>query len=122
MATTRTATIADQIVVKPTISQSQQADASRLAHTECLYSVVNVADNTTTVYDGPALLFGVYVNTALSANALPIQDSSTTVVSIAASAAVGTNITFPGIRFETSLIVNPDDAATGSVTIAYRPI
>jgi len=119
---TRTASIAEQIVVKPSVSQSQQADASRLTHTECKYAVVNVADNTTTVYDGPALLFGVYVNTALSANALPIQDDATTVVTIAASAAVGTNITFPGIRFETKLIVNPDDAATGSITVAYRPI
>lgn len=91
-------------------------------HTECLYSVVDASNNSTTVYNGPAILFGVYVNTALSAQALPIQDGSTTVVSIAASAAVGTNITFPGIRFETSLIVNPDDAATGSVTVAYLPL
>jgi len=26
------------------------------------------------------------------------------------------------IRFETSLIVNPNDAATGSITVAYRPL
>lgn len=118
----RTATIAEQIQQQPLTSEGKTNDASRLAHTECLYSVVNVADNSTTVYNGPALLFGVYVNTALSAHALPITDAATTVVSIAASAAVGTNTTFPGIRFETSLIVNPDDSATGSVTIAYRPI
>lgn len=101
---------------------SVRAADSVKQHQECLYAVVNVADNTTTVYNGPALLLGVYVNTALSAQALPIQDGSTTVVSIAASAAVGTNITFPGIRFETSLVVNPDDAATGSVTVAYLPL
>lgn len=114
----RVATVAKQIIKKDgTIS-----DGSQLAHTECLYSVVNVADDSTTVYSGPCLLFGVYVNTALSAHALPIKDNATTVVSIAASAAVGTNITFPGIRMETSLVVDPDNAATGSVTVAYRPL
>ena len=99
-----------------------KAANSQLSHNECLYAVVNVADDSTTVHDGPAILFGVYVNTVLSAHALPIQDGSTTVVSVVASAAVGTNITFPGIKFGTSLIVNPNDAATGSVTVAYLPI
>lgn len=97
-------------------------DASELVHTECRYAVVDVADNSTTVYNGPAILHGVYVNTALSAHVLPIKDGSTTVVSLAASAAAGTSILYPGIRFETSLIVDPNDAATGSVTVAYRPI
>jgi predicted transcriptional regulator len=95
---------------------------AQLFHTECEYAVVNVADNSTTVYTGPCILYGVYVNTVLSAHVLPIQDGSTAIVSLAASAAAGTNVTLPGIRFNTSLIVNPDDAATGSVTIAYRPV
>ena len=89
---------------------------------ECEYTVVPVADNTTTVFTGPCILYGVYVNTVLSAHALPIQDVSTTVVSIVASAAVGTSILYPGIRFNTSLIVNPDDSATGSVTVAWRRV
>ena len=99
-----------------------KASNSQLSHSECLYAVVDVSVNSTTVYTGPCLLYGVYVNTALSAQALPIADGSTTVVSIAASAAVGTNITFPGIKFDTSLVVDPNDAATGSVTVAYLPI
>lgn len=99
-----------------------KAAHSSKSHNECLYKVVDVGDNSTTVFDGPALLFGVYVNTVLSAHALPIKDGSTTVVSLAASAAVGTNPSFPGIRFETSIVVDPDDAATGSVTVAYLPI
>lgn len=118
----RTATIAEKIPVTEGSSSSGVADASRLTHTETLYAVVSVNDNTTTVYNGPALLFGVYVNTALSAEAVPITDASTTVVSIPASSAAGTSISYPGIRFETSLIVNPNDASTGSITVAYRPI
>ena len=116
--TERTRTIAEQVGLRSGLAN----DASRLMHSECFYSVVDVSVNSTTVYSGPCILYGVYVNTALSAHALPIADNTTTVVSIAASAAAGTNITFPGIRFETSLIVDPNDAATGSVTVAYRPL
>jgi hypothetical protein len=89
---------------------------------ECDYAVVDVSNNSTTVYTGPCILFGVYVNTGLSANVLPILDGATTVVSLAASAAAGTSILYPGIRFNTSLIVDPNDAATGSITVAYRPV
>lgn len=122
MAKARVATVAETVRVNAATDQSLFAEATRATHQECLYKVVDVADNSTTVYNGPAILFGVYVNTVLSAHALPLLDGATTVVSIAASAAVGTNITFPGIRFETSLIVDPNDAATGSVTVAYRPL
>lgn len=85
------------------------------------YTVVNVADNTTTIHAGPAVLVGVYINTALSAQALPIEDNTTPVVSIPASAAAGAQYNFPDILFRTSLIVDPDDAATGSITVAWRP-
>ena len=103
-------------------SSGNAQDASTAVHNECLYKVVDVGDNTTTVYNGPAILFGVYVNTALSAHALPIEDGATTIVTIPASAAAGAMYTFPGIRFETSLIVNPNDAATGGIVVAYRPV
>lgn len=97
-------------------------EATNGVHYESFYSVVNVADNSTTVYNGPAILLGAYVNTTLSAHVLPITDAATTVCSLPSAAAAGSVYSFPGIRFETSLIVNPDDAATGSVTIAYRPL
>lgn len=98
------------------------ADATIGVHGEWLYAVVNVADNSTTVYDGPAILHGVYVNTALSAHALPIKDGSTTVVTLPASAGAGTLYHPFDIQFATSLIVDPDDSATGNVTVAYRPL
>jgi hypothetical protein len=98
------------------------AREGQITFNETDYSVVDVSANSTTVYTGPCILYGIYVNTVLSAHALPVQDGSTTVVSLAASTAVGTSILYPGIRFNTSLVVNPDDAATGSVTVAYRPV
>ena len=97
-------------------------DATEAVHNECLYAVVDVAANSTTVYNGPAILFGVYVNTVLSAHTCPITDGSTTVITLPASWAAASSATFPGIRFETSLIVDPNDAATGNITVAYRPI
>lgn len=100
---------------------NKAADSTKVHH-QCIYSVVDVSNDSTTVSSVPAILYGVYVNTALSAHALPITDGSTTVVTIPASSAAGTIITFPGIRFETSLIVDPNDAATGSITLAYLPL
>lgn len=94
--------------------------AAKLVHTECDYAVVDVSDNSTTVVDGPAILYGIYVNTVLSNHALPVKDGSTTVVTVVAQAAAGTSIRYPGIRFNTSLVVDPNDAATGSITVAYR--
>lgn len=92
------------------------------------YAVVDVADNTTTVVNGPARLYGVYVNTALSAHTLPIANRDfsaspnveTTVVTIPASAAAGAMYTFPGIEFANALVVNPNDAATGNITVVYK--
>lgn len=85
-----------------------------------LYSVVDVAANSTTVCDGPCLLIGIRVEAALSAHALPIIDGSTTVYTLAASSAVGT-VSLPGpTRFSTSLIVDPNDAATGTIVVVYR--
>jgi hypothetical protein len=86
------------------------------------YSVVNTADNTTTVYTGSALLYGIFVNTVLSAHTVLITDGATTVLTLPASLAAGTNIVLPGIKFSTSLIVNPDDSSTGNITLLYRPL
>lgn len=95
---------------------------ARLFHEEVEYSVVDLSVNTTTVFDGPAILFGVYVNTVLSAQVCPITDGSTSVITLIASLAAGQNLTFPGVRFDTSLIVNPDDAATGNITVLFRKV
>jgi len=79
--------------------------------------------DSTTVSAAPAYLMGFYVNTALSAHALPILDGAATVLTLVASLAAGTMVTLPAaVRFETSLIVDPDNAATGSIVLFWRPI
>lgn len=86
-------------------------------------SVVDVAANSTTVYTGPCLLHGIYVDAALSAHACPVVDNATTKFSLVASLAAGTSLQFPGgILFETSLVIDPNDAATGTIAVFYQPL
>lgn len=85
-------------------------------------AVVDVADNETIVTTEVAFLYGVYVNTVLSAHALPIKDGTggTTLVTIPASAAAGSHYPLPGIEFASGIAVDPNDAATGNVTLAWN--
>jgi hypothetical protein len=93
-------------------------------HNESLYAVSGaLTTDSITIYNGPCILTGIYVNAAISAHVTVIKDGTTAVLSLPASAAVGAMYTFPGIRFDTSLICDPDDATTtGNLTFAYRPL
>jgi len=83
---------------------------------------VNVADDSTTVSAVPALLNAIFINTALSAQPLLIKDGTTTVYTIPASAAAGTRFVFGPTRFNTSLIVDPDNSGSGSITVEYADL
>ena len=85
---------------------------------------VDMTDNTTTVYTGPCVLVGIHVNIALSANACEIEEvAGTSIFTLAASTAAGTNIDCFSMRLDTALIVNPADAAaSGQITVVYRPV
>ncbi len=102
---------------------SAPGEATLAVHNECLYKVVDVATDITTVSAIPAILYGIYVDTVLSNHALPIKDGSNVVLNVVAQAAAGTNLSWPaGIRFETSLVVDPNDAATGGIVVFYKPL
>lgn len=85
-----------------------------------LYQVVDVADNSTTVYGDRCRVRKAWVNTVLSAHALPIKDGSTTVRSFAASAAVNAEIDLGDCTVD-SLVVDPNDSATGQIVVVYKP-
>ena len=95
---------------------------AQLVQTQTDYKVVAVDVDTTTVYTGPVMVYGVYINTVLSGQVVLLKDGATTVITIPASASAGDHFHFPGIRFEISLIVDPDDSATGNITVAFRPV
>lgn len=84
-------------------------------------TVVDLSVDSTTVSSVPAILVGVYVNTALSAAACPIESGGTALVTLVASLAAGTNLQFgEGVIFPSTLTVNPDNAATGSITVFWK--
>jgi hypothetical protein len=84
------------------------------------YAVVNVATNSTTVIESRAKLHAIYVDTVLSNHACPIKDGTTTVFSIVAQAAAGTYLELYGIEMS-SIVVDPDDSATGGIVVIYDP-
>lgn len=98
------------------------AREAQLVVSECDYTAVDVANNSTVISTGPCLYFGAVVTTVLSAHALPIMDGSATVDSFAASSAVGTaHLLQHGVRCS-ALTVDPNDAATGNITVFYRTL
>lgn len=115
----RSQTVAEQVNDRA----GNVADASRLTHSECQYSVVDTSTDSTTVSSVPVVVFGVFVNTVLSAHTVLLVDGSTTVITLPASLAAGTNLHWPnGIRFTTSLVVDPDNSSTGNITVLYKPL
>ncbi len=88
------------------------------------HATVLMTTNVVTLYTGPVILVGIHVNVTMSAHVCEIESvSGTSVFTIAASTAAGTNIDCFSMRLEEALIVNPTDAATaGKITVIYRPV
>jgi hypothetical protein len=107
----------------PSSTGGAATDATLAMHPECLMSVQDTSTNgPTTIHNGPALVFGVYVNTVLSAHTVVLLDNTTAKLTLPASLAAGSERCFYGARFETSLVIDPDDSSTGNITVFYRPI
>jgi len=116
----RTSTIMDAVLDYTT---STVKEATRGVHPECFMSVQDTSTNgPTTIYNGPCLLMGVYVNTVLSAHTVVLADNATAKITLPSTLAAGSERCFYGARFETSLVIDPDDASTGNITVFYRPI
>lgn len=90
-------------------------------HEEVNYTVVDINDNTTTVSAAPAFFYGLYVNSVIGED-LVIKDGTTTVFTVlAASLTANTYIDFGGlgVRFETSLIIDPNDSSTETDLVVF---
>ncbi len=82
---------------------------------------VDLSNDVTTITTVPCLVKGLYVTTALSAHDCPIKNGSETLLTAPASSAVGYSLKDEdGMRFTTNVIVDPDNAATGVITLLYR--
>ena len=84
------------------------------------YSVVDTSNNTVTVLNAPGYVYGVFVNTALSAHTVVVKDATAAIATIPASAAAGASYNLFGVYCATSIVVDPDDSSTGSITVIYR--
>ena len=82
-------------------------------------AVVDLSTDLTSITGVACLVKGVYINTGLSAHACPIKDATESTYIIPAGATDANRYDFGPTRFETSLIVDPDNAATGSITIEF---
>lgn len=106
-------------------NQDSATNSYLVTHEEVNYSVVSVADNTTTVYAGPCFFYGLYVNSAIG-EPLVIKDGTTAVFTVAAAAlSANTYVGFGnhGIRMDTSLVIDPDDTSTElDLIVLWRPI
>ncbi len=85
--------------------------------------VIDLATDISTVATTSVILRGYHVNTTLSAQACNINDGANTIFIIPASSTAGTLVEFTtdeGVIFNTNLIIDPDDAATGNITFLFR--
>ena len=85
-------------------------------------TTVDLSTNITTILAVPTLVHGAYVTSIVSAHNVMIKDGTTHKHTIPASATVGNAYAFGPARYETSLIVDPDDAGTGKITLTYRDL
>lgn len=85
-------------------------------------AVINTADDITTISAIPALVKGVYINTKLSDHTVNIEDGTEVSFVIPANATAGNFYDWEAARFETSLIVDPDNNSTGNITVLYKDL
>jgi hypothetical protein len=86
--------------------------------------VVDTATDSTTIATTniTVRLYGVYINTTLSAHTVVIEDGAgNALFTIPASAAAGTMYDFKGVRMQ-GLIIDPNDSSTGNITVLYEKV
>jgi len=109
--------------VTPATTLDRVNDAITNYPVGCNMAVVDLATDADVVVSAtPAVLVGIYVNTDFSAHAVNILDGAVTKLILPASTVAGTEKDMRRAIFATSLIVNSDDLATGSLVLFWRPL
>lgn len=85
------------------------------------YNVVDLSVDSTTVSTRMSMIRGVYINVDVSAATI-IKDGTTSVFTLPAAAAAGQYIDFGDAVFKSGIVVDPDNAATGSITVVYKSV
>lgn len=74
-----------------------------------------------TVYNGPAVLGGIWVETTIGTAAPTLTDGGTTRLSVPIAIPIGMHDML-GVIFATNLVVAAGASATGSIRVLYRPL
>jgi hypothetical protein len=87
----------------------------------CNATLVDVSNNSETIFTGAGKVLGFQVETVLSAHNNIIADSTSPLAVTQVSLAKGTMVVFPagGIKFNTSLAIDADDSATGKILLYW---
>jgi hypothetical protein len=88
---------------------------------EFKWDVVDLTDNATTVSTRRSILRGAYINTTVSLATI-IKNGTDTVFTLPASTSPGQFIAFGDVVFDAGIVIDPDDSATGSITVVYKPV
>ena len=87
-------------------------------------AVVDLSNDSTAVTQYDTILRGVHVQGTTSAQACPIKNGSggTTIFSIPASSVAGIWYECGDTRMDKGIFVDPDNSATGTITVVYKPL
>ena len=82
---------------------------------------IDISAGDTQVDDVPCVVKGVYINTTLSPHPVEIKDGSNEAFVVPSSATAGNAYDFSGdgVRYENSIEVIPDPAATGEIVVIF---
>lgn len=112
-----------KIAGERTPTSTNGADYLAVSNEGDVASVV-YSDGDTTIWPGPALLYGYRVTTNMSAHAWTIDDDTTAKLTIPASTTAGAPVTLPcPVAFNTSLVANVGaSASAGVIEFFFRPM
>lgn len=88
---------------------------------EFKYKVVDLAVDSTTVSTRRAILRAAYINT-ITSGATIIKDGTTTVFTIPSGMVAGQSIPFGDAIFDSGIVVDPDNAGSGDITVVYKTV
>ena len=87
------------------------------------HTVVSLLSAATyTVFGGPSILKGFFVNTVMSAHQAEIRNNTVSVFKTKASLAEGSYVDLQETKFGTKMVVVCAAAQTGNITVLYRPM
>jgi hypothetical protein len=87
---------------------------------EFISTVVNLADNSTTLSSRKCIVRGIAVNTVMSAHICDVLTGSVHKRYLPSATPAGTWFPFGDVAYPDGIVINPDDAATGEIEVVYK--